>query len=94
MNYEIFSSYHRTPLIGAYLPPSTLAHLPNLEEALKCFPEMDPVFLGDLNADIVRLNNPRDKQFADLLASLGLVDLMGHFHQRLHYCHLKTWWQF
>ena len=71
------------PLIGAYMPLSTLDHLPDLEEALNRFPGSDPVFLWDLNPDIFRLNNPQDLQVDDFLASFGLVDLLGHFQQCL-----------
>ena len=69
-----------------------MEHLPDLEEALKRFPKRDPVILGDLNADIGRLRNPRDQQVADFLASLGLVDLLGHLCQHLCYHHIQTWW--
>ena len=58
---NIFSGNQRTPIVGIYLPPSTLDHLPDLEEALNCFPVRYPVVLGYLNADIGRLRNPRDQ---------------------------------
>ena len=35
---EIVSVGQRTPLIGVYLPPSTLDHITDLEEALKRLP--------------------------------------------------------
>ena len=35
---EIVSGGQRTPLIGVYLPPSTLDHITDLEEALKRLP--------------------------------------------------------
>ena len=38
------------PLVGAYLPLSTLEHLTDLAEAMKLFKE--PIFLGDLNVDL------------------------------------------
>ena len=37
----------RTPLVGAYLPLSTLEHLSDLEVVLKCF--KDPIVLGEMN---------------------------------------------
>ena len=37
-------------LIGEYLPPPTLEHLPDLEELLNCFPGRDPIVLGNPNA--------------------------------------------
>ena len=38
------------PLVGAYLPFSTLEHLPDLEEDLQCFRE--PIVVGGLNVDL------------------------------------------
>ena len=37
---EIFTGHTRTPIVGAYLPPSTLEHLPDLYEALQHFKGM------------------------------------------------------
>ena len=79
MSCEITSGNQKTPLIGAYLPPSTLDHLSDLEEVLNCFQIREPFILGDLNADIGCLRNPRDQKVADLLASFGMVDLLAHF---------------
>ena len=39
-----------TPLVGAYLPPLTLEHLPDLEEALQHF--RDPIFPGGVKLDL------------------------------------------
>ena len=77
---EIVSGNQLTPLIGSYLPPSTLDHLPHLEEALNPFPDRDPIILGGLNADIIRLRNPREQQVAYFLAYFGLVCLLAHFY--------------
>ena len=68
-------------------------HLPDLEEALNQLPRRHPVVLGDLNAYIARLSNPQYQQVSEFLASLGLVDLLGHLCQRLRYCRLQTWWK-
>ena len=83
----------RKPLIGAYLPQSTLDHLPDLEEALNRFLGKGPVFLGDINTDIGCLMNPWDQQVKDYLASFGMVDLLDNFQQRLRYRNLNKWWQ-
>ena len=56
--FDIFSSDHRTPLIGEFLPSSALYHLPYLEEALNRFPGRDPIVLGDLHVDIGFLGTP------------------------------------
>ena len=47
---ELVTGLTRTPLVGAYLPPSNLEHLQDLEESLKRFKE--PIVLGDLNVDL------------------------------------------
>ena len=44
---ELITGLTYTPLIGAYLPLSTLEHLPNLEEALRR--SRDPIVYRDLN---------------------------------------------
>ena len=48
----------KTPLTGTYLPPSTLEHLTDLEEALAHFQNQEPIVLGDLNTNI-QSQNPR-----------------------------------
>ena len=55
----------RTPLVGVYLPPSMLEHLPDLEEALKHFKV--PIVLGEINVDLNEARSPRNQQVADLL---------------------------
>ena len=59
-------------------PPSTLYHLPDLEEAINRFLGRDPIFMGDLNKDIRRIQNPRNQKVDYLQASFGLLDLLGH----------------
>ena len=90
---KVIVGYQWTPLIGTYLTQSTLDHLPDLEKVLNRFLGRDPVVLEYLNSDIVHLRNPKDKHVADFSASFGLVDLLGHFWQRLHYRHLQMWWK-
>ena len=52
----LISGSRRTPLIGAYLPPSCTAHLKYLTEAFNHFPPtLDPILLSNLNADITKL---------------------------------------
>ena len=67
----------RTLLIGAYLPPSNLDHLPELEEALKRFLDKYPIVLGDLNDDI-QSHNPCSKKVAEILMEFGMVNLLYH----------------
>ena len=68
-------------------------HLNNLEEALVRFWGQDPIVLGDINLGLYEAQNPCSQIFPKLLTKFGLIDLMHHLRQRLHFCHLKTWTQ-
>ena len=92
---EVVSGSKRNLIFGAYPPPpSTLYHLPNMEEALTHFWDQDPIVLGDLNAKIGQAHKPFSQQVSDLLIEFRLVDLLRNFHQHLRLLHLKTWSQF
>ena len=56
---EILSVRQQASLIRAYLPLSTIEHLPDLEEALKRFMGNDSIVIRYLNVIIGRLQNPR-----------------------------------
>ena len=79
------------PLIGAYLPLSTLENLPDLEEALQRF--RDPIILGDLNMDLDDVRSPRSQQVAYLFEEYVLIDLVRNFLQLRRFRNLKTWSQ-
>ena len=88
------SGPQRMPLIGAYLPTSSLAFLPLLESALQLHATSDSVtVLADLNADIYDLTKPRNQLVATTLANYGLLDLLHHFRQRPRFRHRQTWFQ-
>ena len=76
---EIVTKLTWTPIVGAYLPPLTLEHLPYLEEALKCFRE--PIVLGDLYVDLKETRSLLIQHVSNLLAKYGLIDLVRHFRQ-------------
>ena len=80
-----------TPFVGAYLPPSTIEHLPDQEEALKRFKY--PIVLGDLNADLDEARSLQIQKMADLLAGYSLIDLFRHFRQFRRFWNLKNWSQ-
>ena len=90
---EVLTGIKRTLILGTYLPPSNLFHLPDLEEALERFRYQDPIALGYLNADIRQAQNPRSHQVADLLMEFGLAELLHHFRQRWRLRCLNTWYQ-
>ena len=93
---KIVSSAKQTPLIGAYTPPppslSILDHLPDIEEAPSQFPDREPIFIGNLNADIRHLQNLQNQQMAYFLMSFGLVNLIINFRQRFNFLHIQIWW--
>ena len=82
-----------TQIVGVYLPPTTLNHPPDLEEATERFWGQDPIVLGDLNVDLDEARNPRSHLVADLLMEFYLIKLMRHFRKHLHFHHLKSWTQ-
>ena len=59
---KLFTGLTWTPLVSAYLPPSTLEQLPDMEEALKS--GKDPIFHGDLNVELDKARSPRIQQVA------------------------------
>ena len=90
VSYEVVSTGKRTPLVGSYAPPSTLEHLPDIEEDLSRFRYQYPIVLGDLNTYIGQAQNPRSQQFADMLMDFSLVELIRHLCQCLRFQHLKV----
>ena len=80
-------------LMRVYLPPSTLEHLPDLEEALDRFLGKDPIVIIDLHEDIRRLQNPQIQQVANFLTSFGMFDLLSNIRHWIRFQHMKTWWK-
>ena len=68
---KIVTSNYRTPLIEAYLHSQLWT--------LNFSWVGTPLSWGDLNVDIIHLIKPWYQLVAELLASFGLVDLLGHF---------------
>ena len=78
---EVVTDRKCTLIIGAYLPPSTLEHLPDLEKALTRFQDQYPIVVGDLNSDLGQSQNPHIQQVSALLLDVGLMGLLCHFRQ-------------
>ena len=76
----LVSGDQRTLLIGAYLPPNSLADLAYLEEALQRYPKYTPILMGDLNIDLSKTNH-HAQEITNLLSVRGLMDLLPHFTQ-------------
>ena len=91
VSYKVGIDRKRTPIIGTYLLPSTLKHLPNLEDALVCLRDQYPILIGDLRANIVKPQNLHRQQVTDLLTDFGLVDLLHHFRKNWRYKHVHMW---
>ena len=51
---------------------------------------LDPIVLGDLNANIGQVHNPHSQQVADMLMYFKLVDLLHHFRQRWQLLQMNT----
>ena len=78
---KIVSGALRNPLIEAYLPPSIIYKLMDLEGAINRFPGREPIIMGDLNAYTGCLYNPWNQWVEDFLAYFGLVNLIGHIRE-------------
>ena len=89
VSYEVVTGITRTPLVGAYLPPSMLEHLPELEEYLQRFRE--PIAFGGLNVDLEESRSSRSQRVFNLLVEYGLIDLVRNFRQKFSFYDLKTW---
>ena len=76
---DIVTGPTHTPLVGAYLPPLMLEHLPDVKEALQRFKGRDPIVLGDLNVDLDGARISRSQCMADLLTEYGIIDLVQQF---------------
>ena len=92
MSCEVITDKKQTPIIYVYLLPSTLEHLPELEEALKLFRDQDTIELGYLSTNIIQAQNQGNHQVANMLMEFRLMDLLHHFRQRWRYRHMKTWY--
>ena len=87
---NIFAGHTRTPLIGAYLPPLTMEHLPYFEEALQIFKGMDPIVLGYFNVDLDDTQSLCSQFMVDLLTDFSIINLVRHSRQLCRFQNLKT----
>ena len=90
---KVVTHGRRTPIIGAYLPPSTLHQLPDLEESLTRFQDQDTIVLGDLYAKTSQAQNPRSQKVAAMILEFRLMELLRHIHQWWQLGHMKNWSQ-
>ena len=84
---------NRIPIVGVYLPPSSLHSLPELEEALNPYSGQKLTVLRDLHVDLMQPTNSQSHQVVAMLTNYGLEDMLLHFLQRSNFRHNKTWWQ-
>ena len=83
----------KTPTIGTYLPPSTMDHLPDLEEDLTRFWYHDLIVLWDLRSNIGQAQNPHNQQIADLIMYFMLMDILLNFCQHWWLRNMNKWYQ-
>ena len=93
LSFLLIHGETRTPVIGAYLPPTNTDDLPHLEAALQRFPKDPPMLLGDLNFDFSKLHTACSQSIHGLLAAYGLEDMLSSFVQNYRYTHRLTWFQ-
>jgi hypothetical protein len=63
-----------------------------VSKALEARPEgVDPILIGDLNANLADPESARAGEIADTLAAHGLEDMFGHFRPRRPYRDGHTW---
>ena len=79
VSFEVVTDRNQNPIIGAYLPSSTLENLPDMKKAHTRFWDQYPIELGYLNANIGQAEDPNSHQVADLLMEFGLMDLLHYF---------------
>ena len=73
VRFETVIGHTRTPLVGTYLPPSTVEHLPDFEEDLQKFKGLYPIALGYFNVELDNARILRSQRVADLLAEFSLI---------------------
>ena len=94
VSFKVIRGMYWTPIIVAYLPPSTLDHLPDIDESFECFRVQDPILMEDLNEDLDEARNLCSQLVTNILTAFGLINLMHHFRQSCCFFHIKTWTQF
>jgi hypothetical protein len=81
LSFVLVLGEKRMAIIGIYLPPSNnLSDLPDLDEAMRWFPNYNPIVFGDLNSNLSKPNS-RANQINAALAPYGLIDLLQHYKQ-------------
>ena len=79
------------PMVGAYIPPSKISTLVNIDQALNRFRGYSPILMGDLNANLDQPTRARDLEIAAAVATAGLEDMLPHFRQRQPFGAGLTW---
>ena len=95
LTFELVTGQMRFFVVGAYIPPSdpgtTLSHI--RQAWLECPRGCEPLFMGDLNANLI---NPRDKRedgIAEQADAMDVVDMGRHFCQcRRCWCRGRWTW--
>ena len=62
-----------------YVPPTDSTTLVYIAAALARFPSRKVILVGDLNLVLDSLETERNMEIADIMATLGLLDMHRHF---------------
>jgi len=90
MSCVIASGPQRKPLIGVCIPPEGETTLEHLETALFRFQGgPTPITLGGLNTKLKAPRNGREQRIADMLADVGIFNMLSRFmHRQKHANHV------
>jgi hypothetical protein len=84
LTFELVTGQMRYFVVGAYIPPSDLGTtLSHIRQAwLECPRGCEPLFLGDLNANLINPRDEREDGIAEQVDAIDVVDMGRHFRQR------------
>jgi exonuclease III len=94
LSFQLVTGLRRWYVVGAYVPPSDTSTIEYVSKALDDRPEgVDPILIGDLNANLADPDSDREHEIAAAAADHGLEDMFSHFRQSRAYKAGYTWKQ-
>eukprot|EP00978_Attheya_sp_CCMP212_P036150 scaffold161999_cov90-Attheya_sp.AAC.1 len=80
LSFQLVSGQKRWYVVGAYVPPADTSTIEYVSKALDDRPEgVDPILIGDLNANLADPGSEREHEIAAAAADHGLEDMFSHF---------------
>jgi hypothetical protein len=93
-SFQLTSGKRRWYVVGEYILPADTVTLEQVSKALdERLEGVEPILLGDLNANLAEPVQSREHEIAAAMASHGLEDMLGHFAPRRRYRAGYTWKQ-